>query len=740
MNSGGKNILTNFLLRWRLTIVFEVFLFAVGASLCVYLVTHRMPASLITFVMIGLITVLFKKPWKLNLTSVSSYLDSKLESLEYSSGLLLQPWDRLSNLAKLQHLKIASQLQQSIKKLHPPSNIVKSISIAGALVLLGFLADQLQLLDFFKTPQRPKTESNIINFQPQDSAQVQTKAPQLAEQWVTIQYPRYTNVGTRKVSNMDLLVLEGSKLFWELTFDAQVQHVNMQSMGNNYPMTLEEASYKKDILATTSGFYNFKFEDIQGSSYSSDLFSIEVLRDANPIIEVQGLEQFRSFNYDEDKNIQFKAVITDDYGISDAHIVATVSKGSGESVKFREEKLPFEGQSTSGSKKLVLSKKINLDAMEMEPGDELYFYIETADYKTPSANISRSETFFAVIKDTTSYEFGVEGTLGVDRMPDYFRSQRQLIIDTEKLLRNRKSLSKKDFNFQSNELGYDQKALRTKYGAFMGEESEIAIAEDEGADGDAPVPEFDSDDPLAEYTHDHDSENEHNLVETKSEDKDKDSKNPLQEYIHDHGDPEMATLFEESLKAKLLKALSEMWDAELHLRLYDPEKSLPYQYKALKLIQEIKNSARIYVHRIGFDPPPIKEDKRLTGELDEVFSFRKSENIQDEEVFPSMKLTITRLGELLLEEGTLEPQDITLFEQAGNELSAKAIESPGKYLKTLQQLKNIIERTDTSKETLKEVQNGLLMALPKMDPNPDKSSLFMDEINLLLLKELDVND
>ncbi len=32
-------------------------------------------------------------------------------------------------------------------------------------------------------------------------------------------------------------------------------------------------------------------------------------------------------------------------------------------------------------------------------------------------------------------------------------------------------------------------------------------------------------------------------------------------------------------------------------------------------IQEIKNSARIYVHRIGFDPPPIKEDRRLTGKL-----------------------------------------------------------------------------------------------------------------------------
>ena len=32
------------------------------------------------------------------------------------------------------------------------------------------------------------------------------------------------------------------------------------------------------------------------------------------------------------------------------------------------------------------------------------------------------------------------------------------------------------------------------------------------------------------------------------------------------------------------------------------DKSVAFQ----ELIQEIKNSARIYVHRIGFDPPPIK--------------------------------------------------------------------------------------------------------------------------------------
>jgi hypothetical protein len=93
---------------------------------------------------------------------------------------------------------------------------------------------------------------------------------------------------------------------------------------------------------------------------------------------------------------------------------------------------------------------------------------------------------------------------------------------------------------------------------------------------------------------------------------------PLATFAHNHDDGEVATFFVQSVRAKLKAALTVMWDAELHLRLFDPEKSLPYQYTALKLLKEISNDSRIYVHRTGFDPPPLKEEKRLTADLSEV--------------------------------------------------------------------------------------------------------------------------
>lgn len=740
MNTPGKNILHGFLRRWQRRLAFETLLYALGAAVLVYLVSQNILLAVGVLIAVAAIASIFIKPWKPNLESASSFLDAKLESLEYSTGLLLAPSEDLSGLARLQEVKVERQLSKAVKTIHPPGNLLRSLITAVVLILLGFLVDRLDLFSSFSSPQPASDNVNAIIFEPIDSTAAASKAPVLTEQWVTIRYPGYTNIPARRTSEMNISAVEGSQLFWELKFDAEVQHTLMQSMGNDYPMTLTDGSFRKNITLQNSGFYNFKFEDLQGGTYSSDLYAIESVKDAAPKVEIKDLKQFISFTYDQEKNVRFNTEISDDFGISNAHIVATVSKGSGESVKFREEKLSFDRGLERGSKKLTLSKTIDLDQINMEPGDELYFYVETSDYKTPAPNVSRSETYFAVIKDTTSYEFSLEGTLGVDRMPDYFRSQRQLIIDTEKLIADRNQLSKKDFNFTSNELGFDQKVLRDKYGAFMGVETEIALAE-----GDTEAPEENSDnedDPLAEFTHDHDGDNEHNLVDENDEhdDENEDDKNPLKEFMHDHGDPEMATLFEESLKSKLRKALGEMWDAELHLRLYKPENSLPYQYRALRLIQDIKNSARIYVHRIGFDPPPIKEESRLTGELDEVSSFRKSANTEEEDPYPAMRETIVRLGEIVSKEASITPNDTALFKQAGNELSALAIQSPGSHLVTLQQLKKVVEGTETSPEALNEVRKGLFYALPDSGSNPVKSALFLDEINKLLLKELDLHD
>ena len=544
----GKNILIGFKKRWQLMLALEILFYGLGTAVLIYFISQDLMFSLITFLTIALITSAIIKPWKPNLVSTSSYVDSKLESAEYSSSLLLLPSENLSSIAKLQQIKISKQLGEGIKDIKPPNNLFKSTIVAIALIVVGFLFNQFNLQQYFESPEQPVTPENVIIFKTKDSSDINEKLPKVLEQFVTIRYPEYTNIKSFTSTNMNIKALEGSKVFWKLSFDSEIKNALIENGETDYPLKEKEGIYRKNKTLSNSSFYNFKFEDLTGKIYSSDLYAINVFKDESPSVEIKGIKQFTSFNYDDEKIIQFNSKISDDFGISDAYIIATVSKGTGESVKFREEKLSFKNSITKGAKRLILSKKINLNDLKMAPGDELYFYVETSDFKQPRKNTSRSETYFAAIKDTTSYEFGVEGTLGVNRMPDYFRSQRQLIIDTEKLISEKKNLTYEEFKFKSNELGFDQKALRLKYGEFMGVESDSGLDIQEEAPENQT--EAEEDDPLAEYTHDHDGDNNHNLVEGKTQEKDKTSKNPLQEFMHNHGDTEMATLFEESLKVK----------------------------------------------------------------------------------------------------------------------------------------------------------------------------------------------
>lgn len=736
---AGKDLLIKYQRRWQFLLWLEIFLYALGVSVLVFFLSLSISWTALTFFLMTGIMTLVLRPWKVSLGTISSHLDQNLKSLEYSSGLLLLDSINLSGLERLQQYKIAVQLEEDIYKTKPQNNLRRAAVISGLLMVLGFLLNQAGVVDRLKTEMPQVSSDEIIVFRPADSLSAEVTPPKLEEQSVTVIYPAYTGIPVFTTTNMNIKAVEGSRVTWKIQFDSKVDSVQMEGMGNRHPMKFQEGIFNRTSVLNSSGFYNFRFKDTTGGSYVSDIYSIKVSRDREPEIEIQDLQQFTSFNYHEEKGISFNALITDDFGIASAYIIATVSKGTGEAVKFREEKLEFERGVKRGEKSLKLLKKIDLDSLQMEPGDELYFHIVAIDLKQPQPNIARSETYFAVIKDTVSYGAGVEGTMGVDLMPDYFRSQRQLIIDTEKLISNRKKIAAKEFNSTSNDLGFDQKALRLKYGQFMGDESE-GLREDQN---DSSHEAEENEDPLAEFRHNHDSDNEHNLVEQDhdhEEEEGEENQDPLAEFLHDHGDPESSTLFTDILKTKLRQALDIMWDAELQLRLYKPEESLPYQYRALELIQEIKNSARIYVHRIGYEPAPIKEDVRLTGKIDEVSNFQKAEELGKPDKFSNIRQSVHRLEQLLSGKTEITLEDKKLFEQAGNELAGLALEEPGQHLKTLQQLKWLTEGREAAKEELMKVQDGLLKALPKPKANPGKGRNFSGELNNLLLKELEQND
>lgn len=737
---SGKLYLMKFHRRWQILSYAEAVLYAVGIAVLFYLVSKNLWLGVLSFVVALAVVLLVKKPWKQNLATTGTYIDAHVDEASFSTGLLLQPEDSLSNLAKLQRYKVSEELSKRLGAIHPPNKLKQALLVTLGLVLLGIVVQQLDLFKSVESVLGNATNETQIQFIATDSIREKSVIPKISQQVISVTYPSYTQKGTIVVSNPSIKTIAGATVQWLLEFDNPVQEVYLDRMGELIPLQKGEKGYRIKQVLLESGFYSFKFKNEDGIEFTSDLFSLEAIPDNPPEIEILGLEQYTYFDFSDKKIVELESSITDDYGIDEAYIIATVSKGSGESVKFREEKLKFNETISKGVKSVRATKTLDLNALKMELGDELYFYIEAFDEKRPKRNVSRSETYFAVIKDTVSEQYGVEGTLGVDQMPDYFRSQRQLIIDTEKLIKDKPSITNTEFKSRSNELGFDQKALRLKYGQFMGDESEIEeapaeIESDEEGEGHDHAE--DQENILKEYSHDHDGDNEHNLVENHDSEE---AEDPLHDYLHNHDDPEESTLFEESLKTKLRKALSIMWDAELHLRLNEPEKSLPFQYDALTLIQEIKNSARIYVHRIGFDPPPIKEDSRLTGKIKDIENYRKNETKEVENPFEALENAVARLEQFIQQESTFNEADNALFTAAGNELGQLAIANPSKYLRVLQGLKGIENNTERTMANYKFVQKGLLAALPKTPQIPGAKKEYTDEINSLFLKQLQVYD
>jgi hypothetical protein len=679
---------------------------------------------------------------------ISLFLNRFYPALKESSDLLLKDDDSLSTLERLQVGRIDGEIGRLTPDIKLPHSIPQSAIALAVGLLIFFAAMKFAPIIYALGPVEAQSPTVPEAALPLD--------PSMKSAEVTIIPPPYTRLSKSVKDHLNFSAVEGSEVTWTISFHQPVSNARIVlTTGDSIVQkaSLEQIKFRHTV--TTSVLYRILWT-ANGESHSSDYHRIDVKPDQVPQVSIKDLPQFTRLKWGEKNTVSITSGVQDDYGLTAAHVIATVSKGSGESVKFREEKIPFETPSKVGGTSVTGKLTLDFKKLGMDPGDEVYFYVEAFDNKQPAAQRNRTDTYFIALQDTAKQEMVMDEGLGVDLMPDYFRSQRQLIIDTEKLLADQKKITRQQFNSTSNELGYDQKVLRLRYGQFLGEEFETSIGqsaagaeleEDESGDKDEDI--------LKKYGHQHDTKNEHNLVADKKQPdhdhnhkhgEEKDGDDPLAAFRHDHDSEESATFFTQSIKAKLRAALTLMWDSELQLRLYQPKASLPYQYQILKLLKEIAQDSRIYVHRMGFDPPPLKEEKRLTGELDEVNPATMETASTNAIKYPAIRAALSDISTILMNEQiALTDQERTNLHAAGDELAGLALQTPGAYLDQLSALKLIADRNAPEGEIrgmLEEIQRALWTVLPNEAPSPTRHGSGSHTLDVKFLEEIKakVND
>ena len=660
----GKIWLEKLRRRWVILTAVRVLLFSIAlAIISTVLLNFFFNTGLPVFVIvliISLVTLSFlNKYWQLSLHQIASFVDRKFPEVEDSSSLLLLSPGDLSGLQRLQAEKISQTLSTQELPIEPVHQLRVPVIVMACSILFFVLFPRLS-----KTGQVVEHTVHA----PAEKKIVKELVPaKISEYTITIVPPAYTGKKTRQQEQFTLSAEAGSKVSWKLETSEPVKDVQfIWNDKQNFKLRQSDQAGKSwtfQKVMNQPGFYQVMLD-----GKKSDFYQVELVQDHPVAIKIQHPEQHSTIDFGQPHRVDLQVLMTDDYGISTAAIYATTASGKGEAVSFKEHKISFN-TAINNQRSLNLKQQLSLANLGMKPGDELYFYINATDNHGQQ---SRSDMYFVSIQDTAALMSMAGIDNGVNLVPEYFRSQRQIIIDTEKLLRERSSIPQSDFKKRSNELGIDQKMLRLRYGKFLGEEEETNIG---GKGGEHEG---------------HGADDGHGHEEHEAAPAYGDVQGLMDQYAHKHDQAEDATFFEPELKAQLKATLNEMWSAELQLRTYDPQKALPFEYKALRLLKDLQQKSRAYVAKTVVKTTPLKAEKRLTGELTEIqqtTAKSKNTNAKDRTSDLSASLSLLEARKAGANGSQVDLKVLRVSEQA---LVNAASTAPAKYLPALKAMKRIV--------------------------------------------------
>ena len=619
---------------------------------------------------------LLRTHWKISKDDVARYINRSLPQAEESTQLLLRPKESLGFLEQLQVRKLEG-IVTSLTSLNPLKGDLKRALI---IFLLALSVVASIFFFFINSNNSVKAVNEATAF---FSTKPEVKPAEIASAKITIIPPGYTGKPERGQDRFNMVVEEHATVVWELETSLAVNALQLKINDKAWlPMQVVNAAktkWKVQKNITQPGFYQ-----VQVNNKLSELYRIEMIKDKPPVISITSPTTGTVIKSGQPRQFILSSILSDDYGIKDARIFATIASGNGEAVKFKEQQIAFNNFS-QGTRNSQLQQLINCRALGMQPGDELYFFVCAIDNNNQQ---TRSDIMIVTLEDTAQL-MSMDGlVMGLDIKPEFFRSQRQIIIEAEQLIKDRDTISIQNFNTKSNDLGIDQQLLRLRYGKFLGEESNTEIGGDHDDHSKDAAPVF----------------GDANAV--------------LEQFSHKHDIAEDATFFDPETKKQLKATLNEMWKSEAKLRLYKPAEALPFAYNALRLLKDLQQKSRVYVAKTSSKTTPLQpKEKRLTGELDKIAQPTfQSDNKPGNNGLASLRQALAVLEEMKMH--TMQADKLVPLQQAGQQLVEAASANPAKYISAIEAYKRMVNgRTKTN--DIKQVEKALqtLLQVPANVPS-----------------------
>ena len=596
---------------------------------------------------------------QVTLNTLLLHLNRHYSQLQESAHLITADIKELSVLQKLQKKRVLTQIdllisdeQSSLLPIISDKNAI--ISFCVALIILVFLSFNSIWLPLLSNESNRENETVIS----EEGTTISAVELLLVESEVTIIPPSYTQLQQALKNDLNVNAVAGSVVHWNLVFNGFCENAFIiLSNGERVSFdTQDNLRFEAKTQINHTGIYRLGVLCDGREKVFPDIYTLTAIKDNKPKIKIiTPKKTITEIATNQKPYISTQVQITDDFNISKVEILASIAKGSGESVKFRDQIFLFDSQEIIDGVNHY-NKNWLLSDLKMEPGDELYFTVKAWDNRQPSPQLSRSST--KIIRWLEDEHQGVmsDGIL-IDFMPEYFKSQRQIIIETVELIDDKDELLLEKFVDTSELLGVSQSELKEKYGQYLGDE-----VEDGGGshaishEATEHISELEEHDTMDESDHHHDESGGHSESESTFNNAgvNKFSRAQLiNQFGHNHEEADIGIMARQDPKALMKRSIANMWQAELHLMLSEPAKALPFEYEALKYLKMAKKAERIYVKRLGFEPPPVSEQRRYQGDLSDVLTYQRQQKVNLSENDES------KLRELFLWLNTITSKTIT---------------------------------------------------------------------------------
>lgn len=528
----------------------------------------------------------------------SAWLDGAVPDMEDSSALLEHAG---SPVARLQRQRLLARLDASVTPRKLRSIAREHVAPGYAVFLVS--AVLAGMLWFAMQKERPAAGQPA---QPVAGAPAARQSPLS----MRLAPPAYTGVAASETAPRDVQVPQHTQVSWCLLGEGgagnEDNNADNIELGNG--QTLRPGKDCARWVATESVVWRWR----------GNRHTLRVIPDRPPEITVTAPTQMVQELPESAASATMALTITDDYMVRRATLHLTLARGSGESIRFTDREMPLPA--SNDPKRRGWSKRWLLSELGMEPGDELYFFVRASD-NAPRPHNVQSPTYTLRLPAPPGEAEEELAAMPVLVKPQSLRSQRQIIIDTEQLVADMRAtkMTQEAVRERSQRIAGDQGMLRRRYGQFLGEESSLFGGEDDGHGGHEG----------------HEDHGDHGGEEKQG---------ILHQYGHAHDEAENATLYDEDTKKVLRRALSAMWDAEKALRAIAPKSALAPEHKALEAIKELQQAERVYLHKTAFAPPPIKEEKRMTGDMDGAASYRREQDAPGEALPDDLRALVQALS------------------------------------------------------------------------------------------------